>query len=267
MEFPHFSDRLWKNGPEKVMETDNSLEKSYLRTTPPFPDKVIELMFPISNNMVLDLLDFRGPKKILRKTTQKDSTTMVDWAKENKKKLIDLANPGILIWTAPSSSDLDWWNWMELEWRDGCTKLELWHWDGFWSRQKWIMEVLTDWPWHLGRRFWLLRSLAEGNQVWISWMQLLYLSSTSCLGPASRFGPQYHANMFTWCTNLIPCWHNHLLPASFKESQRFHATCGCYSFVDGLNCLVDGRVARQTAETGPQNGLIDHHSCGWPGMA
>lgn len=85
MEFPHFSDGLGKNGPEKVMETDNSLEKSYLRTTPPFPDKVIQLMFPISNNMVLDLLDFRGPKEILRKTTQKDSTTMVDLAKENKK--------------------------------------------------------------------------------------------------------------------------------------------------------------------------------------
>ena len=230
MEFPHFSDGLWKNGPEKVMETDNSLEKSYLRTTPPFPDKVIELMFPISNNMVLDLLDFRGPKEILRKTTQKDSTTMVDWAKENKKKLIDLANPGILIWTAPSSSDLDWWNWMELEWRDGCTKLELWHWDGFWSRQKWIMEVLTDWPWHLGRRFWLLRSLAEGNQVWISWMQLLYLSSTSCLGPASRFGHSTmptclhdaqissHAGIITYCLQVSKRVSGFMLPVAATAS-------------------------------------------------
>lgn len=86
MEFPHFSDGLWqKTAPKKSWKLTTLLKKSYLRTTPLFPDKVIELMLPISNNMVLDLLDFRGPKEILRKTTQKDSTTMVAWAKENQK--------------------------------------------------------------------------------------------------------------------------------------------------------------------------------------
>jgi len=69
---------LEKTAPKKSWKLTTLLKKSYLRTTPLFPDTVIELMFPISNNMVLDLLDFRGPKEILRKNTQKDSTTMVD---------------------------------------------------------------------------------------------------------------------------------------------------------------------------------------------
>ena len=149
---------LEKTAPKKSWKLTTLLKKSYLRTTPLFPDTVIELMFPISNNMVLDLLDFRGPKEILRKNTQKDSTTMVDWAKENKKTLIDLANPGILIWTAPSSSDLDWWNWSEemavqnwnygIEMDFGPDKNGLWRWrywligPGIWGEDFGFWEVL-----------------------------------------------------------------------------------------------------------------------------
>ena len=133
---------------------------------------------------------------------------MVAWAKENKKTLIHLARDLDLNCTFFLGFGL-----MELDgvgvkrwlYKIGIMALR------WFLVQTWIIWrywlIGPGWPWHLERRFWLLRSLAEGNQVWIFWMQLLYLSSTSCLGAASRFGHSVTCQHDpTWCTNLIPCW-------------------------------------------------------------